>query len=77
MKEQWKEAYRLARILHEAGIVNTDALAKLRPLQWRAWLVITYKRNRVDVLSFPLSARIEAHKVVSELLQNFATYKEE
>jgi hypothetical protein len=69
LKAKWHEAYRLARILKASSPTNEDPLARLPVLQWKAWLVVRFKRNAVDGLTISLRARFEAMKIVGEILE--------
>lgn len=69
MREKWKEAYRLARIIVKSNPENEAALASLPRLFYRAWLVAKYKRHEVDWrMTMTPRDRLESKKIINEII---------
>lgn len=65
-KEEWKTAYRKARI-------NFSNRRKPQPnssdlLLWKAKLIVNFDLNSLDSLELPVKVRLETKKIVDQIL---------
>lgn len=68
-KDQWKQSYRMARIIFKSQPKNEDYLVKLRGSDYLAWYHVTFKIN-VEYNSFhiPLIDRLHQRKMVDRII---------
>lgn len=66
MKSEWKDAYRLMRIVKESNPQNTSALAYLNRMRYIAWIRLK-DRDRVCE-HFNTKARFEQNKIADEII---------
>jgi len=68
----WYQSYRLARIVIKMGPNDVDMLVRcLRGLDWRAYAVLAFHRNRVfgDPYHFPAHERLRQYKLADEIVE--------
>ena len=72
-KDQWKQSYRMARIIFKSQPKNEDYLVKLRGSDYLAWYHVAFKINvEYNCFHIPLINRLYqrkmADKIINEIL---------
>jgi len=68
VKEQWKTAYRFARIVMNSKPSKVSELCRFSGVQFRAFAVLWYHRDEVDRLSVPAYVRLEQSRLVQPII---------
>lgn len=70
MRDNWKRAYRLARIIYQSKPSNTRALCSLEGVDYLAWFTVQFKRGEL-IQTTPARRLFEkkvANKIIDEIL---------
>lgn len=68
-KDQWKQSYRMARIIFKSQPKNEDYLVKLRGSDYLAWYHVNFKINvKYNCFEIPLVNRLYQRKMVDRII---------
>lgn len=68
-KDQWKQSYRMARIICNSQPNNEDYLVKLRGSDYLAWFNLKFKiRSTYNPFEIPLTNRLYQRKMTNEII---------
>ncbi len=67
IRQQWREAWRTARIIHNSKPSNPDALASFDGLLWRAIMRRLGRDTPDPILASPATNR-EVRRIIDEIL---------
>lgn len=63
-RKRWSRAYRNARVILQTVGKDSEALAKLDGILWKAMTILLWKRSAADPLGISCKGRLQAHKII-------------